>query len=239
MAKLSSNLTTILGRVLKAVVVAVLIPLAIGLLQGILEQLEVVSVSGGTIREWVGWGFVTYLGLHILLYRPVPLFQTSHQMFSALAVWLFGGQVASVEQAGGGKGKGGKGAKGGAGAQGSPLVAFSPYVVPLYTVLVCAAGWLLSRWVDRVFVDGPISFLIGVTMAFHWLMTADDLQQQRERWHVETYLLALSLVFIVTLLIGSACLPWVVQDFSFLRALSDGFSRTQVIYATLVQRLFF
>ena len=76
-------------------------------------------------------------------------------------------------------------------------------------------------------------------MAFHWLMTADDLQQQRDRWHMETYLLAIGLVFVVTLLIGGACLPWAVPEFSFLRALADGLAYAQTLYWTLVQRLFF
>ncbi|MBI3010917.1 MAG: hypothetical protein HYY58_00270, partial [Candidatus Omnitrophica bacterium] len=61
----------------------------------------------------------------------------------------------------------------------------------MYTVLVCAAAWGFGRWLDRAFVDGPSSFLVGMTMAFQWLMTADELQQQRGRWHLETYLLSI------------------------------------------------
>ena len=238
MAKASSKLTEWLGRFIKAVMVAFLLPLAVGLLLGILEQLEVVSLSGGTFREWIGYGFMTYVWVHLLLYRPAPLFQASHRLFSSIAAWLFGGQVASVEQSGSGKGKGGKGAKGDAAVQGSTLVAFSPYVIPLYTILVCAGGWLLTRWWDRTLLDGPVSFLIGLTAAFHWLMTADDLQQQRARWHLETYLLAIGLVFVLTLLIGAACLPWAIPEFAFTRALADGFSRTQAIYTTIIQRVF-
>lgn len=241
MGKLSSNVQSVLARLLKAVMVAVLIPLVIGLLLGIVEQLDLVSLSGATFRYWIESGFLTYVGLHVLLYRPVPMFRASHRLFSAIAVWLFGGQVSSVGSVGGagGKSKGGKGAKGDPASQGSPLVAFSPYVIPVYTILACAAGWFLGRWWDRTFLDGPVSFFIGVTIAFHWLMTADDLQQQRERWHVETYLLAIGLVFALTLLIGAACLPWAIPEFSFVRALADGLSRTQAIYTTAIERLFF
>ena len=238
MAKTTSKVKAGLARLVKAVMVAVLLPLAIGLLQGILGELEVMSASGSTFREWIGWGFVTYVGLHVLLYRPAALFRVSHRLFSVLAVWLFGGQVASTEASGGGKGKGAKGGKGEPAAQGSTLVAFSPYVIPLYTILVSAGGWLLRRWLGRAVADGPVSFLIGATMAFHWLMTADDLQRQRERWHVETYLLAIGLVFLVTLLLAGLCLPWAVPEFSFVRAFADGISRAQALYTTLIQRLF-
>ena len=237
MAKTSSKFSAGLARVVKCVMVAVLIPLALGLLQGVLDELDVMSSTGfATYRQWVGWGFMAYVWLHLLLYRPAALFRVSHRMFSVLAVWLFGGQVTSVEGAGGSKGKSG-GLKPDA-AQGSTLVAFSPYVIPLYTILIAAAGWLARRWLGRMLVDGPVSVLLGVAMAFHWLMTADDLQRQRERWHVETYLLALGLVFVVTLLIGGACLPWAVPEFSFVRALAEGFTNAQGIYTTLVRQLF-
>lgn len=222
--------------------VAVVLPFAIGLLQSLLEQLEPVSLTGGTFRQWVSWGFMTYVGVHVLLYRPVGLFRISHRVFSALAVWFFGGQVTTVEEPKGGKAQGKGAAKStpaDAATQGSTLVAFSPYVVPVYPVLVCVAGWLLGRWWDRTFVDGPVAFAVGVTVAFHWLMTADDLQQQRRRWHLETYLLALSLVFVLTLLIGAACLPWAVPELSFVQTLGDGLSRTRAIYAAIIQRLFF
>lgn len=246
MGKITSNVAAALGRLLKAAMVAVVVPAAIGLLLGVLAQLEQPSISGASALHWVRVGFGAYVGLHLLLYRPEPVFRFSHRLFSTVAVWLFGGQVASTE--GGAPsppgGKGGKPAKRGkregGGAEGSTLVAFSPYVVPLYLVLVCFAAWLLRRaGADRIWLDGPAAALIGVTAAFHWVMTADDLQRQRDRWHLETYLLALGLVFWLTLLIGAAALPLAVPEFSALESLRDGFAQTGAIYRWLVQTLFF
>ncbi len=243
MGKIVSKIQTVFGRVIKAIVVAALIPVAVGLLVGVLEQFQSASVSGVNVARWLAWGFCTYLGVHILLYRPAPLFRISRTMFSTLAVWLFGGQVASVEQSGRSKGK--KGAaksESGGGAQGSALVAFSPYVIPLYTVLACLLGWALRQWTGRLWVEAamgaPISALIGATVAFHWLMTADELQQQRDQWHLETYVLALCLVFLLTLGITAACVPWALPEFSVGQAFSDGLARTHAIYSTVWQHLF-
>src|SRR3989338_4662358 len=109
---------------------------------------------------------ISYVGMHVLLYRPAPLFRISHRLFSTLAVWLFGGHVTSVEASRSGKGKGSKEGKGEgrgqAAAEGSTLVAFSPYVIPLYTLLTCAAGWGLKPWLDRVPLDAPLAFVIGM-----------------------------------------------------------------------------
>lgn len=243
MGKASSNAVALLGRLVKFVMVALVLPLAIGLFTALVEQLDVLSASGGSFREWASWGFVTYIGLHLLLYRPRPVFEISHRMFSAIAVWLFGGQVAPVDEAssGGasrGKGSGKKGRGGGEKGQGSTLVAFSPYVIPLYTVLACALARLLTAWFDRRFIDGPAAFLVGLTIAFHWVMTADDLQEQREQWHIETYLLAIGLVFVLTLVLAGFALPLAMPEVSFIRALADGFARAGDIYRTLVDQLF-
>lgn len=243
MASPSSSLTAGIGRLIKAAMVALIVPLILGLLQSFLTALEVETPSGRTYRELVTWGFMTYVGMHVLLYRPSGLFRISHRLFSSIAVLLFGSQVSSVEAKGGGKGKRGGGeddvgSQVRAPAEGSTLVAFSPYVVPLYVILASLAAFLLRHRVDSKWVDDPVGFLLGFLMAFHWLMTADDLQRQRERWHIETYLLAIGLVFVLTLLIGGACLPWAVPGFSFIAALSDGLTRTQAIYSLLVHRLF-
>ena len=240
MGKISSSVVGVVGRLLKVTMVAVVVPLAIALLLSLLDQLNLLSASGdATFRDWVLRGAWTYIGIHLLLYRPVRLFRISHRLFSTIAVWLFGGQVASVGQEGSksGKGKESKGGRGEA-AQGSTLVAFSPYVIPLYTVLVCAAGWVLARSMDRAVLDGPVSFLIGMTMAFHWLMTADQLQQQRGQWHLETYGLAIGLVFVLTLIVGGACLPWAVPEVSFVRVLADALTRAQAMYSAIIQHLF-
>ncbi len=231
MAKSSSSLASKLGRAIKCVMVALLVPLAIGLLLGMLEQLAAVGIGRTTAGDWVRWGFMTYVWVHLLLWRPAKLFQASHTVFSVLAAWLFGGQVASTD-----KGEGGKGAKGG--EAGSPLVAFSPYVVPIAPILVCALGWLLARWLDHTVLDAPVSFGIGLLAAFHWLMTADALQQQRARWHLETYLLAIGLVFILSLLIGGSAIMLALPEFSYGQAVAGGFAQAHALYAALIQRLF-
>lgn len=234
-----SSVGVLLGRLVKGLVAAVLFPLVAGLFLGLREQVDLVSLSGSTFRHWIETGVVTYVVLHILLYRPLGLFRVGRQLFSALAAWLFGGQVASVDGAGGGRSPSEKrGGKGEASVQGSTLVAFSPYTVPLYTVLVCVAGWLAARGLDRSVVDGPVSFFIGATLAFHWLMTADELQAQRARWHVETYLLAIELVFLLTLLVVAACLPLAVPGFSFIGALAEALARAQAIFTTVLHQLF-
>ncbi len=248
MAKAPSNFAVVFGRSLKIMIVFLLLPLPIGVLAGLLQQLEAIQIDGVAAKAWVQWGFLGYVGFHIILYRPAALFRAMHWIFSTLAAWLFGGQVSTTEEAGvataDSKRKNKRGAKesGSGGGQGSPLVVFSPYVVPMSVVLVCALGWLAARFSPeeyRQVIDAPLAVLLGISMAFHWLMTADELQPQREQWHLETYLLAVILIFLLTLVIGGACLWWTLPDYSHYHALSDGWDRAVRIYRAVVRCLFF
>lgn len=240
MAALTSKLTEWFARVITWGMVALALPVGIGLLAAVLARLESIEAWYAPIGTWVAWGFLTYVGVHLLFYRPAPLFRASHRMFSVIAVWLFGGQVSTVEGGANSKGeRAGKGAKGTrTQAKGSTLVAFSPYVVPVYLWVTCAAAWLLGRWLDPIHVNAPVGFVVGMAIAFHWLMTADDLQEQRKHWHVETYLLAVSLIFVITLVAASAAVAWALPDYQFVPVLADGLSRAHAMYAHVIDALF-
>ncbi len=214
------------ARLVKCLMVVLMLPLLIGVVSGAAYRLEGISFADITGYRWVIWGFLTYVGVHLILFRPYWLFSFSHKIFSTLAVWLFGGQVASVEDEGRSRSR-----MNTADGDGSPLVAFSPYIVPFYTLAVCFGAVLLRKWKDITAWSPVVLFLVGLTLAFHWLMTADELQEQRDRWHIETYLLAISMVFLITLGISGWGLQLAVPEFSFTEALQDGFLRTRALYA--------
>ena len=56
---------------------------------------------------------------------------------------------------------------------------------------------------------------VGFCLALHWIMTADDLQEQRELWNFETYLLAVILIAIITAVLVAWGLSWMLPGFGF------------------------
>jgi hypothetical protein len=228
------------GRLLKTAVVILLLPVVLGLLQAALAELGRIELVFGSARDWLVRGFLTYLGMHLIIWRPEALFRFSHRVFALLAVWLFGGQVASVEQAeeerpARSKRRGRKRtsapthalATDASLAEGSPLVAFSPYVIPFYSLLICGLALLARYWTGSLQGVAFISiFGVGFSLALHWVMTADDLQEQRELWHLETYLLAVVLIVLVSATLVAVCLPWVLRGLS-----------TQALFDAAAQRI--
>lgn len=242
MAKVISTTLHRLGRLVKALIGLLLIPPAIGVALGIRQQLDTWLVGSKSFTEWIVLGAASYLGVHLFIYKPKLLFRVQHRLLSRLSVWLFGGQVATTAPKGEkskSEKKGKDKSKGeGEGSQGSTLLVLSPYLVPLYTLLVCLASWLLKRWLSPALVDSSAGFLIGASLTLHWVMAADDLQQDRSRFPLDAYLLALTIIALVSVLVVSVCLPMAVPDFSLPSVFADALARARTIYANVLHILF-
>jgi len=234
MGKPLSILTRWLGRLVKALIGAALVPPVIGLARGISHQLEPLPAGGRSFAEWGLIGTAGYLGLHLLFYKPATLFQAQHQLLSRLSAWLFGGQVATVAPKGERKSSKVKSPSEG----GSTLLVLSAYLVPLYSVLVCLASWVLHRWWGLGWLDAGTGVLIGASLTMHWVMTADDLQQRRERFPFDVYLPALGLIGLISLLIVGGCLPLAAPGFSVPGMLAEALAQAGAIYAAVFRALF-
>lgn len=238
MAKPFSSLSRFLSRLIKTLVGVALIPPAIGLATGISQQLALVPSGSYAYSTWWRWGLLGYAGLHVLFYKPRALFRVHHTLLATIARWLFGGQVKTT---GDGSSKGSRSSsknKERAPAEGSTLVILSPYVVPLYVVLLSLAAWCLEQWVRSEWLTGFMVGLIGASVAFHVAMTAEDFQQDRAQFPIELYVMALAISSIVSFIIVSVCLPLVLPDFSMPGVFLDAATRTQTIYANVVRTLF-
>lgn len=241
MRGLISTLLHWLGRLVKALIGLLLIPPVIGLVLGIRQQLDAWLVGQRSFTEWIMVGSVSYLGVHLLVYKPRALFRIQHGLLSRLSVWLFGGQVAMVAPKGEkpkSEKKAEKDKNQSGSSQGSTLLVLSPYLVPLYTLLVCLASWLLKRWLSPALVDPSAGFLIGASLTLHWVMAADDLQQNRGRFPPDAYLLALALIGLVSLLVVSLCLPMAVPGFSLPSVFAEALLHARAIYAAVFGALF-
>ncbi len=239
MAKPLSKVLHLVNRFIKGVVGLLLIPPAVGLALGIHQQLEEVSVGSRSFAQWMMVGAISYVGIHLFVYKPRALWRVQHRLLSRVALWLFGGQVTTANT----KSEPPTGKKSskasGEGPGGSALLVLSPYLVPLYPVLVCVIAWVLSRWAGWEFVMPVASFLIGASLLLHWVMAADELQQDRNRFPIESYLMALAIIAFSSLLIVGVCVPMVAEPFSLPGVFAEMLDEAKEIYTTVIHRLFF
>lgn len=240
MAKPTSKPLRWLGRLVKGLIGLLLIPPLIGVLQGSAQHLQTIPLGSKSFSDWVGIGMTAYLGAHLLLWKPTVLFRVQHRLLSRLSLWLFGGQVSTVTPTEGKKSATSKreAQKSAEHAEGSTLLVLSPYLIPLYTMLIALGSWLLRRWLDPRWLDAPTAVVIGASLAMHWVMTADDLQQNRDRFPIDTYLLSLILIGLVSALVAAACLPFAAPGLSLPTILAEAAAGSRAVYAAVFRTLF-
>lgn len=244
MGELTSTVARWLGRLVKLVIGLCLIPPFVGLAAGIWQQLDGAMAGSKSFAEWAMIGGVTYVGAHLFVLQPKALFNAQHRLLSKLSVWLFGGQVTTEPSKGEKRSekktdKPEKGGKSSEGPQSSTLLVLSPYLVPLYAILVCVGTWALGRWADVPMLDQCAGALIGAAVSLHWVMAAADLQHNRSRFPFDAYLLALALIGLVSSTVVALCLPLVVVPFSIPAVFAEALRRSHAIYTAIFQALFF
>jgi hypothetical protein len=243
MGELTSTLANWLGRLVKFIIGLCLVPPFVGLALGIWQQLDGAMAGSKSFGEWAMRGCVAYIAVHLFVIQPKALFLAQHRMLSKLSVWLFGGQVTTEPSKGSTRSdkKSDKPEKGksSGGPQSSTLLVLSPYLVPLYAILVCVASWALGRWASVPRLEPVTAFLVGMTVSLHWVMAADDLQQNRSRFPFDAYLLALVLIGIVSSVLVALVLPLVVAPFSIPAVFAEALRQAQAIYTAVFDKLFF
>ena len=233
-----------IGRLVKLVIGCLLVPPFLGVAAGIWRQLDEAAAGSKSFADWVLLGVVGYVGVHLFVVQPKGLFRAQHRLLSTLSVWLFGGQVTTEPPKGEKRSekksdKTGKDKGSAESAQGSTLLVLSPYLVPLYAILVCVAAWAVKRWLSAPMLDPVAGVLVGASLSLHWVMAADGLQQNRKRFPFDAYLLALVLIGLMSAVVVALCLPMAVPSFSVPGVFAEALRRSQAIYTAVFQALFF
>lgn len=132
-------------------------------------------------------GFISYLLLHFILYRPVFMHVMAHELTHAFWATLFGGKVKALNVS----------HEGGSVTMDKSnfLVVLAPYFFPFYTVLAL----LVYIIVDIKYVD-YIMFLIGFTYSFHLALTLYSLKQKQTDIKEFGLLFSFTFIYLVNLL---------------------------------------
>jgi hypothetical protein len=146
----------------------------------------------------VFWGgFVAYLLIHFLLYKPLLSHVLAHELTHALAAVLMGGKVSSIEASD----------KGGSTVvnKSHVIISLAPYVFPFYTV-VTILFYLVAAEPHKIYFLA----LIGFTYAFHIALTIYSLSHHQP--DLQDGGVIFSLIFILTgnmiVFLLLVCLIW-------------------------------
>lgn len=133
------------------------------------------SVASAATAGWESWalpaGFVAWVAVFFLLPRPMRTYVLGHELTHALWAVLMGGRV--------GKMKVGKSGGHVELSKTNFIITLAPYFFPFYTVLVIAAYYLASLWLDVEPYRSWWLCAVGFTWSFHLTFTVHVLAQRQ------------------------------------------------------------
>jgi hypothetical protein len=142
-------------------------------------------------------GFVAYLLIHFLFYKPIFSHVLAHELTHALAAVMMGGKVSSLEASD----------KGGTTVvnKSHVIISLAPYVFPFYTA-VTVLFYLVAAEPHRIYFVA----ILGFTYAFHVALTIYSLSHHQP--DLQEGGVVFSLIFILTgnmiVLLLLICLIW-------------------------------
>lgn len=203
------------------------VPLAIGSTVALYHNLSALNGSSSAVSLF-SWGVVSYVVLHLFFFKPTAVYVFGHELVHALAAWLCGGSVTSFSV---GK-NGGKVTA----TKSNMFITLSPYFVPLYTIIIATAYFVLMRSSDtggRTFI-----FLIGLSLAFHIIMTIDVLKMRQPDMIRSGPFFSVVLVYIVNIFVISGVFSILFSEFKLVQYLREVFTVSRDVYYSIFCQLF-
>ncbi len=210
-----------MAKTFKTILGLAMIPVAVGTAKAFHLAISDISLFSGMLRV-LERGVLAYLAFHLLIIRPVYIYVLGHECVHILATWLCGGRVVSfsVTPSGGNV----------VTSKTNFFIELSPYFVPFYTIMLGAVYVLLRATGKSIPHMTPIFiFLIGVTLAFHFVMTAEILKMQQSDIARSGLVFSLVLILVLNLVVVMAVFSPLFR-ISFLDFIKDSYANSVEIY---------
>jgi len=150
---------------------------------------------------WRSWwiylaGMGAYLLVELVFHRPIWVYVFGHELTHAISGLLSGARILKFRATS----RGGEVHL----SKSNVLIVLSPYVVPIYMVMVLILYSILRIWFQAPWLNYGFQFLMGATLAFHFSLTFVALHRHQPDLKVLGYFLSSTLIWLGNALILAA-----------------------------------
>lgn len=218
-------------KTLKMIIGILLLPLIVSVSVAFYKQFGNIEVVFAKDQQYFLWGIVVYCFIQLFLFKPVHMYVLGHEAVHALATWICFGRVKSFKISS---------TSGSVSSSKSNLfISLSPYFVPFYGILLIIGYYLINSFFSKdILTRQYFMFLLGMTLAFHIVMTMDTLKTRQPDLIKGGYLTSAILIYIINLLIIAGTLELLFEGFSFRSFLNNAYLMTADIYKLIFRQLF-
>jgi hypothetical protein len=156
-------------------------------------------------------GFVVYLLVHFLLYKPVFMHVMAHELTHALMALPFGGKTKELKVSK----EGGRVLI----SKSNFFISLAPYFFPLYALLF-AMIYFIARDEFRPYV----AFFTGAALSFHIALTLFSLKSNQSDFHADSdFVFSMIFVYFMNIVMISLVLTVLSPKISFLTFIAETF----------------
>ena len=217
-----SYIKSMFSRIIKTILGIILLPVAIGTAKAFYGAIMDMGLDSNLFHLFER-GVLLYLLFHIFVAKPVYLYVLGHEFTHVLATWLSGGTVVEFNVT----------PRGGSVVTSKTnfFIELSPYFVPVYTLLLGPIFWILKT-LDKTppFMSAIFVFLVGITLAFHFVMTSDALRLRQSDVGKSGIIFSLVLILIGNLIVVMAVFCPFFSDLSFVAFIKSATANSFEIY---------
>ncbi|MFC1590492.1 hypothetical protein ACFL42_03270 [Candidatus Omnitrophota bacterium] len=216
-----------LKNILKFSFGVLIFPVAVGASAAFYYNLSRMENFSGELHIFV-WGIACYIILHLLFYKPKFFYVLGHEAIHAVSAWLCGGKIMSFEV----NKEGGRVVT----DKTNTFINLSPYFIPIYTILIVLAYYILSSSYDirsQTFI-----FLIGFSLAFHIISTVEALKIQQPDIVNLGPLFPIVLVYILNVVVIALLFCFLFREFTVKNYFRDLIRFSGGIYYAVFSQLF-
>jgi hypothetical protein len=219
-----------IARFFKTIIAVLLVPILIGTFKSFYAQISNISLFGDSFR-FLERGVMVYLLFHVFVAKPIYAYVLGHEFVHVLATWLSGGKIVAfnVTPSGGSV----------VTSKTNFFIELSPYFVPMYTVLLGFIYFLLNiMGISIPHKAYLFVFLVGVTLAFHFVMTSEVLKIEQPDILKSGFLFSLIVIFTFNLIVVMAFFTPLFDSVSFVtfikRAAAESWSTYELWYDRII-----
>lgn len=208
-----------LKAVFRFLVGVLFLPLAIPVSRAFYIQLSGLSALGSKNKIYFLWGIGLYVIMHIFLYKPNYLYNLGRETAHMLLTWLSFGRAKNLKVS-------------------SFFINISPYFIPIYTLILCLAYFVISKLRDITPYVPYFVFFIGFTLAMHILMTVEALKVAQPDLIRTGYLFSLSLIYVINIIVAAFVISLIFSGFYFSKFFLQFCLETRELYISIFRQLF-
>ncbi len=153
-------------------------------------------------------GIAAYLILHFFIYKPVAVYKTGQGILQ----FIFGFFA--------------------------PLVKIAPYLLPIYSILITAAYFILTKLSHYQAETNTFLFFISFSFTLHLVQTADALRDKQSGLARANYFFAFALIYLIDMVMLAGILQLMFKNLSFFEFLSQSGQESLGIYQKVFNQLF-